>query len=391
MKFIIKLALLLFPFAAQAQTCNNYWSEVSPDGLYLYFVSDRNGANYELYRTDIDGISNTLRLTNSTGNKLYPSLNPDGSKIVFQHGDYNGTAEIYVINTDGSNLQRLTNNTVYDGYPNFSPDGQKIVFSAWDNEQYPEIFTMDADGNNRVQITNQSGANWQSAPKYNKAGNKIYFQAGYNADDYLVMMDLNGTNWVNITQPNSFGFAEANMHFSPDGSKIIFMTTEYAGYNNGSDLVIADADGANWNRITTSTGGEYFYQAGYHPTLDKLYYTYISPGSVINIYSMNLDGTNSKLLTNCNLSGISESNKKINFSLYPNPASNIVVITLSSMNAQAGKLKIVDAMGHVIYEKQVDTNAKQFEVDVTGIENGVYFVSLDSGNLYMNSKLIIAK
>lgn len=86
MKTFIKLAFFLLPFGALAQTCNNYWSAISPDGLYLYFVSDRDGANYELYRTDVDGFSNTLRLTNSAGNKLYPSLNPDGSKIVFQHG-----------------------------------------------------------------------------------------------------------------------------------------------------------------------------------------------------------------------------------------------------------------------------------------------------------------
>lgn len=392
MKTFIKLAFLLFPLSgAMAQTCNNYWSEVSPDGLYLYFVSDRDGSNYELYRTDIDGFSNTLRLTNSAGNKLYPSLSPDGSKIAFQHGDYNGSTEIYVINNDGSNLLQLTNNSVYDGYPNFSPDGQKIVFAAWDSEQYPEIFTMDANGNNRLQITNQSGADWQSAPKYNPAGDKIYFQAGYNADDHLVMMDLDGTNWVDITPANSFGIAEGNLHFSPDGSKIIFLTTEYVGYNNGSDLIIADADGSNWDQITTSSGGDWFYQACYHPTLNKLYYTYISSGSVIDIYSMNLDGTNSELLTNCSLVDIAESAEDTGFSIYPNPANNSVMVTLPAADTQSQMLRIIDALGNLVFEKQVNTNIKQLEVNVTDFANGIYFVNLPTGNLYQNSKLIVAK
>lgn len=392
MKPFIKLAFLLFPLSgALAQSCNNYWSEVSPDGLYLYFVSDRDGSNYELYRTDIDGFSNTLRLTNSSGNKLYPSLSADGSKIVFQHGDYNGSTEIYVINSDGSNLLQLTNNSVYDGYPNFSPDGQKIVFAAWDNEQYPEIFTMDADGNNRLQITNQSGAYWQSAPKYNPAGDKIYFQAGYNADDHLVMMDLDGTNWVDITPLNSFGTAEANLHFSPDGSKIIFLTTEYVGYNNGSDLVIANADGSNWSRISTSAAGDYYYQACYHPTLNKLYYTYISSGSVIDIYSMNLDGTNSELLTNCSLVDIAESNEDAGISIYPNPATNRVTINFSSANTQSGTLRILDALGSVVFEKQINANTQNAEVDISGVANGIYFVSLNSENFNRKSKLIIAK
>jgi Tol biopolymer transport system component len=392
MKTFIKFAFLLFPLSGtMAQTCNNYWAEVSPDGLYLYFVSDRDGSNYELYRTDIDGFSNTIRLTNSAGNKLYPSLSPDGSKIAFQHGDYNGSTEIYVINNDGSNLLQLTNNSVYDGYPNFSPDGQKIVFAAWDNEQYPEIFTMDADGNNRLQITNQSGAYWQSAPTYNRAGDKIYFQEGYNADDHLVMMDLDGTNWVDITPPNSFGIAEANLHFSPDGSKMIFLTTEYVGYNNGSDLIIADTDGSNWNQITTSSGGDWFYQASYHPTLNKLYYTYISSGSVIDIYSMNFDGTNSELLTNCSLVDIAESIEDTGFSIYPNPANNRVMVTLPAADTQSQMLRIIDALGKVVFEKQVNINTKQLEVDVTDFANGIYFVNFPTGNLYQNSKLIIAK
>jgi TolB protein len=391
MKTFIKLAFFLLPFGALAQTCNNYWSAISPDGLYLYFVSDRDGANYELYRTDVDGFSNTLRLTNSAGNKLYPSLNPDGSKIVFQHGDYDGSTEIYVINNDGSNLVQLTNNSVWDGSPYFSPDGQKIVFSAWDNEQYPEIFTMDADGSNRLQITNESGANWQSAPKFNPAGDKIYFQEGYNADDHLVMMDLNGSNWVDITPPNSFGIAEANLHFSPDGLKMIFLTTEYVGYNNGSDLIIADLDGSNWNQITTSSGGDWYYQACYHPTLNKLYYTYISSAQVVNIYSMNMDGTNSESLTNCSLVDIAESTEAARFSIYPNPATNKVAFSLTATDTQAGVLRMVDALGNVVLEKQVNANTRQFEIDITAIANGVYFVKYDSGNLYRNSKLIIAK
>lgn len=392
MKTFIKFLFLLFPLSGtMAQTCNNYWSEVSPDGQYLYFVSDRDGANYELYRTDIDGFSNTLRLTNSAGNKLYPSLSPDGSKIVFQHGDYTGSTEIYVINSDGSNLLQLTTNSVYDGSPNFSPDAQKIVFAAWDNEQYPEIFTMDADGNNRLQITNQSGANWQSAPKYNPAGDKIYFQAGYNADDHLVMMDLDGTNWIDITPPNSFGIAEANLHFSPDGSKMIFLTTEYVGYNNGSDLIIADTDGSNWNQITTSSGGDWYYQACYHPTLNKLYYTYIASSGVVNIYSMNLDGTNSELLTNCSLVDIAESSEVAGFSIYPNPATNRVAINFSSANTQTGTLRLVDALGNVVFEKQINANTKQLEVDITNLANGIYFANFFSGNSNQNSKLIITR
>ncbi|MBW6460266.1 MAG: hypothetical protein K0B08_06790 [Bacteroidales bacterium] len=113
-----------------------------------------------------------------------------------------------MMNNDGTNLVQLTNNNVHDGFPNFSPDGNKIIFEAWDDSNYPEVFTMNIDGSGRTQITNVPGAYWQSAPCYNPSGTKIYFSAGFNADNHYVMMDLDGTNWVNITEPNTFGYAE---------------------------------------------------------------------------------------------------------------------------------------------------------------------------------------
>ncbi|PLW97482.1 MAG: hypothetical protein C0593_08515, partial [Marinilabiliales bacterium] len=53
----------LFSFADDS--CNNFWAVVSPDGNYIYFSSTMNGSNYEIYRTDIDGTSNLMRLTYS--------------------------------------------------------------------------------------------------------------------------------------------------------------------------------------------------------------------------------------------------------------------------------------------------------------------------------------
>ena len=169
------------------------------------------------------------------------------------------------MNSDGKGQTQLTSNNVHDGYPNFSPDGQTIVFEAWDTDDYPEIFTMDVAGNNRTQLTNESGAYWQSAPIYNPSGTYIYFLKGYNADNHLARMDLDGSNQVDITSVNAFGISEGNMRFSPDGQKIIFITTEYVGYNNGSDIVIADTTGNNWNKITNSTGGAYYYWPVWHP------------------------------------------------------------------------------------------------------------------------------
>jgi len=367
MKRIFTLAILVLPFVALAGGgCNNFVTRVSPDGQYLYFSSDRHGGNYEIYRSHLDGWSGLERLTNSSENNFYPSISPDGSKIVFQRGDYGATSEVWIMNSDGTGQVQLTNNSGHDGDPSFSPDGQTIVFDAWDTDTYPEIFTMDLTGGNRTQLTNVAGADWQCVPMYSPNGAHIYFSKGYNADNHIVKMDLNGTNWIDITPPNSFGYIEFNMQFSPDGSKIIFGTSEYTGYNNGSDLVIADTTGANWNVLTASAGGEWWYHAFWHPSNNKLYYTY-NPGPFgqWQIYEMSTTGTGSIQLSSCSGVGIQEEpDAKAGISVFPNPSCGYIEVAGTGVVM----IEIYDESGRCVVHQAGN------RVDVSDLASGYYTV-----------------
>jgi Tol biopolymer transport system component len=383
-------SLFLIAVAQSQPSCNNFWAQVSPDGNHLYFSSDRHGnSEYDIYRSDIDGVSNLQRLTTLSGHDFYLKLSPDGSKVVFQNGGYDSNTEIYIMNSDGSNLTQLTNNSVFDGYPSFSPDGQKIVFSAWDNSQYPEIFTMNTDGSMRNQLTNVSGAYWQSAGVYNPAGDKIYFLEGFNADNHIVMMDTNGGNWVDITPPNTFGYAESNITFSPDGSQIVFFTSENQGYNNGGDLVIADSDGSNWNFITNSTNGDYYNQASFHPTNNKLYYTHRPASGNYQIHRMDTNGTNSVQLSSCSPVGMNEVDSG-DFEVYPNPANYRVKISHPGAEEKF-TIRLFDAIGNLVIDEQSTGRVSFLNLDVSGLPSGAYFVELTAKEKVAVEKLIISR
>ncbi|MDD4637077.1 MAG: DUF5050 domain-containing protein [Bacteroidales bacterium] len=364
--YVLLFVITLISGAFAQQTCNNFWTAISPDGHFIYFSSDRHGDNYEIYRVDIDGFSNLMRLTDSdpTINNYFPSLSPDGSKVVFQQNSYGAKAEIFIMNNDGSDLKQLTNNNVMDGMPSFSPDGLHILFSAWDENNYPEIFTMDLDGTNRVQITKVSGANWQSAPRYNPAGDKIYFLAGYNADDHIVMMDLDGSNWVDITPPNSFGYGEGYFSFSPDGSKIVFYTTHYVGYNKGSDVVIANADGSDWVKLTNVVLKDYSSYPVFHPSDGRIFYSYQPSSGKISIKTMNQDGTSVTDILNCSPVGIDELSAEKENVFYPNPAYNILNIN----SEDAALIQIYDFNGRLMLQSPTG------QVDVSSLTSGIYTI-----------------
>ena len=111
-----------------------------PSITKIAFISERDG-NREIYLIDSDG-TNLMRLTNNSVEDFDPGWSPDGNNLVYR-SNQNGNAEIYKINVDGSNLIRLTNNTSNESSPAWSPDGQKIAFTATTEQEKIEVWVME--------------------------------------------------------------------------------------------------------------------------------------------------------------------------------------------------------------------------------------------------------
>ncbi len=85
-----------------------------------------------------------------------PVLSPDGKQVAFM-SRREGNWEIYVINTDGSDLQRLTNDPAEDGLPAWSPDGNAIAFVS--NRGGPwAVWAMTPDGSGQRQLFTMQGS-----------------------------------------------------------------------------------------------------------------------------------------------------------------------------------------------------------------------------------------
>ena len=135
-----------------------------------------------------------------------PHWSPDGQKIVFtrHHVSDNPqppifnytTAEIYVINADGTGLERLTFNSEEERSPAWSPDGKKIVYSCRKGSLL-QICVMNADGTDQMQLTkilvNHLG------PRWSPDGEKIVFHRPPQPQQIWVM-NADGTDPTQLTQ-----------------------------------------------------------------------------------------------------------------------------------------------------------------------------------------------
>jgi len=107
----------------------------------------------------------------------FPVWSPRGDLIAFvrQNGADFG---VFTIRSDGTNIRQLTNTRGNDAHLAWSPDGQRIVFCSSSMgfkdesiytgapQPYGEIFVMRSDGTDLEQLTDnqweEGGPAWQS-------------------------------------------------------------------------------------------------------------------------------------------------------------------------------------------------------------------------------------
>jgi Tol biopolymer transport system component len=104
---------------------NDWGPEWSADGEWIVFNSDRDGHPMGGYLMRPDG-TDVRRIESDTWIE-YPSLSPDGDRLVFM-GHSGGNYEIYVADIATGETTALTDSPGSDGWPVWSPDGEWIAF-----------------------------------------------------------------------------------------------------------------------------------------------------------------------------------------------------------------------------------------------------------------------
>ena len=222
------------------------------DGNYVWPIYD----SYDIYVADLEG-NIVSKLTDEKGYDAEATVSPKGDKIVFT-SDRSGDLELYTMNIDGSDVKQITDELGYDGGAFFSPDGTKLIFRASrpktkeEIDEYKELlsnglvkptemelFICDSDGSNLKQITFLGNANW--SPFFHPSGEKIIFSSNFEAvlgfPFNLYMIDIDGKNLERITFSDTF---DAFPVFSNDGKKIAFSSNRNNGGTRETNLFIAE-------------------------------------------------------------------------------------------------------------------------------------------------------
>jgi len=253
----------------------------------IVFISDRS-VTRELYVMETDG-SNVQQLTANTLFKAIPSISPDGTKIAFMQFD-NGVNSLYLIDADGSNLTKLIDMIdPIPGTPSWFPDGTKLLFSDdrdGDGFTQQDIYSINIDGTG-LQLINDSNRK-DSHPVWSPDGNKILFVSQFNRNQELVTMNSDGSNIQLITDTALDIGHPVGGEWSPDGSRIAF--TSNRDSDRDFEIYVMNADGTGVEQLTENTDLDI--SPVWSPDGSKLIFM-TNRDTDFEIYSINADGTGS--------------------------------------------------------------------------------------------------
>lgn len=250
-------------------------SENNISNAYNFLFVRGQGNAKEIY---INNQNTVVKITNSNAINLYPSWSPDKTKIAFERKEGN-ISGIYVINADGTNEKRIAEGCA----PTWSADGIRVVFFSKSKDSSSNIlYSINFDGTDLKEMTTTKDSYFMA--RYSPDGSKIalskFSLEGWGI--YLVNPDMSGRKAMTLNVK-----MENEPTWSFDSSKLAFTSQMDGNY----EIYTQDMN-RNITRLTNNPAADY--SPSFTPD-GKVVFTREEAGGS-NLYIVNADGTNEKLL-----------------------------------------------------------------------------------------------
>lgn len=162
-------------------------------------------------------------------------------------GNRTGNKELYVCDSDGSNLRQLTSDRSISLSPYWSADGARVVYTSF-RRGYPDVYLVDLRSGARSCIANYPGINM--AGGLSPRGNEALMILSRDGNPEVYTKDLGSGRLTRLTHTARAG--EASPVWSPDGSQIAYVS-DLAGAGSPQVYVM---DRSGKSRRLTSRGRE---------------------------------------------------------------------------------------------------------------------------------------
>jgi Tol biopolymer transport system component len=204
--------------------------DVSPDGRWLVFDSDRSGLQ-QLYRMPVQG-GEIEQLTNLPAPTMAPALSRDGREISY-HTFRDGLRQVFVMNVEGGAPVQVTHDSAQNRMGSWSPDGRTLAYQkdAYEPTQTTEIVSRDPDGKWGQPRTLVKGGD---LPIWSPDGRRILTFVRRGDDVAMVIVPVSGGLPVQIVLPREAMPVPVGVwDWSPDGRFVYYISQGQNRKSNG--------------------------------------------------------------------------------------------------------------------------------------------------------------
>jgi hypothetical protein len=253
----------------------------------------------DVYVADADGAARRLVMQFAHA----PSWSPSGDRLAV---DTN--SGLVTVAPDGSNPTTLVPLPSYEAeLPAWSPDGTKIVYAyAWFPGGGGGIWVVPAAGGTPVELNSST---YVGSPVWSPDGTKIAFlesQSSPANPPSIWIMNADGSNareLATTNQPLSWGLDERNLAWSPDGTKLLFATSdEPLRVPPIKSIAVANVDGSGDQVLVPAFADLSFSDPSWSPDGSKIIFddtTLAGPGPIASppgLDTANADGSGRRQL-----------------------------------------------------------------------------------------------
>ncbi len=246
------------PFGIGGSTASTALSPAwHPSGRYVAYCEMTDEGTRIILKDLLTGKSQ--RIAARPGTNTTPAFSPDGSTLAFTSGE-EGT-DIFLVNPfTGEPAHRVTvSRGKTDSSPTFSPDGRQIAFTS-DRLGHPEVYIVDTDGAN-VEVLTSTGFGdqlYRSNPDWSPDGRRVAFQSQING--VFQVMTINARD-RSVQALTSEGRNE-DPTWAPDGRHIVFTSTR----SGPKQLWVLDTETYRMRQLTRVGSAR---QGAWSPRLDN--------------------------------------------------------------------------------------------------------------------------
>ncbi len=205
------------------------------------------GGTPRVYILDIETGHQEL-LGNFPGMTFAPRFSPDSSKVLLSFAS-SGKSDIYEMNLTGQKeIKQLTKNNSIDTSASYSPDGKQIVFNS-DRGGDQQLYIMDSDGSNVNRISFGNGR--YATPVWSPRGDYIAFTKMSGGQFYIGVMYPDGSGERLLAS----GYLVEAPTWSPNGRVLMFFKQDKGSSRKSGavKLYSIDLTGYNERLVVTPT------------------------------------------------------------------------------------------------------------------------------------------